>query len=77
MYNHPAFINNAAQVLVNSAETRVDIVNLHPGVTYTFTVVAFNDIGDSVPSEGETATTLEEGSSLFHVLVSTVIYDVY
>ena len=37
------------------------ITDLHPGVEYVFTVVAFNAIGESVPSDEERATTLEEG----------------
>ena len=32
------------------------IAGLHPGVTYNFSVVAFNDIGDSDPVEHEIAT---------------------
>ena len=39
----------------------VVVMGLHPGVKYVFTVVAVNDIGDSLPSEPEAATTLEEG----------------
>ena len=39
----------------------VVVMGLHPGVEYVFTVVAVNDIGDSLPSEPEAATTLEEG----------------
>ena len=37
------------------------ITGLHPGVEYVFTVEAFNAIGESVPSDEERATTLEEG----------------
>ena len=46
--------------LETSGESVV-VMGLHPGVEYVFTVVAVNDIGDSLPSEPEVATTLEEG----------------
>ena len=49
---------------VNSTEESVLVPNLHPGVTYSFVVVAVNDIGDSRPSEPETARTLEESKKV-------------
>ena len=52
--------------VVNSTVEMADITGLHPGVTYNFTVVAFNEIGDSTPSDMVSVTTLEEG-----VLVNT------
>ena len=44
-----------------STEESVVITGLHPGVDYTFTIIAINSIGESVPSDEERATTLEEG----------------
>ena len=48
---------------VMSTEETVVVTGLHPGVEYIFTVVAVNDIGDSLPSDAERATTLEEGET--------------
>ena len=48
-------------------ETDIDtyyVTNLLPGVTYDFTVVAINDIGESAPSDVLAITTLEEGKNL-------------
>jgi len=60
MYTEPDFLNSNV-VVVNATEERAEISGLHPGVTYSFTVVAYNDIGDSVPSEDYSVRTLEEG----------------
>ena len=51
-YKRPAFngISDGVQV-VNSTVEMADITGLHPSVTYNFTVVAFNEIGDSAPSD--------------------------
>ena len=48
---------------VLSTEETIVVTGLHPGVEYVFTVVAENDIGESVPSDPERATTLEEGET--------------
>ena len=60
MYQQPAFLGSDMQV-VNSTVEMADITELHPGVTYNFTVVAFNEIGDSTPSNIASTRTLEEG----------------
>ena len=39
----------------------LQIAPLLPGITYQFTIVAYNDIGDSAPSDILEITTLEEG----------------
>ena len=66
-YQQPAFLDPSSGVqVVNSTVEMADITGLHPGVTYNFTVVAFNEIGDSTPSDMVSVTTLEEG-----VLVNT------
>ena len=61
MYQQPAFLDGSVQV-VNSTVEMADITGLHPGVTYNFTVVAFNEIGDSTPSNIASIGTLEEGT---------------
>ena len=38
------------------------ITGLHPGITYNFTVVTFNEIGESAPSDIVLVTILEEGA---------------
>ena len=58
--------------VVNSTVEMADITGLHPGVTYNFTVVAFNEIGDSSPSNIASIRTLEEGMlvlSPFNIIV--------
>ena len=60
MYQQPAFLGGGMQI-VNSTVEMADITELHPGVTYNFTVVAFNEIGDSTPSNIAPIRTLEEG----------------
>ena len=61
-YNNPDFLGSDT-VTMNSTEETVVITGLHPGVEYTFTVVAINSIGESVPSDEEIATTLEESKT--------------
>ena len=60
MYQQPAFLGSDMQI-VNSTVEMADITALHPGVTYNFTVVAFNEIGNSTPSNTASIRTLEEG----------------
>ena len=64
-YQQPAFLdaNNGVKV-VNVTAKMADINGLHPGVTYNFTVVAFNEIVDGIPSDIASVTTLEEGTLL-------------
>ena len=59
-YTRPLFLNGL-EVTVNSSVERVNITGLHPGVTYTFSVIAFNGLGDSTPSDGLMVTTVETG----------------
>ena len=61
-YNQPVFLGSDA-VTINSIEESVVITGLHPGVEYTFTVIAINSIGESVPSDEERASTLEESKT--------------
>ena len=62
MYTRPAFftISGGDDIVLETTEKMVVVEGLHPGVEYTFTVVAVNDIGDSQVSDPVMATTLEE-----------------
>ena len=66
-YTRPLFLNGL-EVTVNSSVEMVNITGLHPGVTYTFSVIAFNEIGDSMPSDGLMVTTVETGIILKQVV---------
>ena len=66
MYQQPAFLDTSDGVqVVNSTVEMAEITGLHPGVTYNFTVVAFNEIGDSAPSDIVSVSTVEEGMLVF------------
>ena len=65
MYQQPTFLDPSSDVqVVNSTVEMADITGLHPGVTYNFTVVAFNEIGDSVPSDTASVSTQELDSEV-------------
>ena len=59
-YTRPLFLSGL-EVTVNSSVERINITGLHPGVTYTFSVIAFNKEGESQPSDGLMVTTAETG----------------
>ena len=60
-YQQPAFLDPSSGVqVVNSTVEMADITGLQPGVTYNFTVVAFNEIGDVSVESG----TSESSSSV-------------
>ena len=61
MYREPVFQGGSAVVL-NTTNTRVDVTGLLPGITYDFTVVAYNEIGNSPPSDVAPVRTLDEGT---------------
>ena len=64
-YQQPAFLDPSSGVqVVNSTVEMADITGLHPGVTYNFTVVAFNEIGDSTPSDTASVSTEELDSEV-------------
>ena len=63
MYMRPAFLIGSGgddMVVLETTEETVVVEGLHPGVEYTFTVVAVNGIGDSLASDPVMDTTLEE-----------------
>lgn len=60
MYMEPDFLRGTL-VTLPSNRTTLEVTNLVPGVTYNFTVVAFNNIGDSPQSDIAPVRTLDEG----------------
>ena len=52
------------ELTVNGSVEQIFIDGLHPGVTYNFTVLAFNGEGDSGRSEPFSQRILEEGEKL-------------
>ena len=50
-------------VVMNTTVTMANITELYPGVTYNFTVTAFNEVGNSSFSAVFPSRTLEEGKS--------------
>ena len=58
-YMDPSFLGGS-QKTVSSSEEQLFIGSLHPGVDYSFTVTAFNDIGFGSESESLLVTTLDE-----------------
>ena len=59
-YHQPVFAGGERIILTVSKEV-VNVTNLLPGVIYNFTVIAYNDIGNSTASETIHLRTLEEG----------------
>jgi hypothetical protein len=59
-YNQPVFAGGE-RITLNVSEEKVNVTNLLPGVVYNFTVIAYNDIGNSTASEITSQRTLEEG----------------
>ena len=78
MYRNPEFLdpNRELQVINTTIEIAI-IIGLHPGVTYNFTIVAFNDISDSTPSITTSVTTLDEGTLLSITSMDYCIVDSY
>ena len=65
MYTQPAFLDANRDLQVNNTTNEMAMITgLHPGVTYNFTIVAFNEIGDSTPSVTTPVRTLDEGTHL-------------
>ena len=65
MYMEPSFVEGDL-MKVNTTIEIANITDLFPGVDYTFTVIAYNEIGPSVPSDPLTVRTLDEGKP--HIL---------
>ena len=63
MYMLPEFVVEEREVVVNTSVEIATISELFPGVNYTFTVTAFNEIDQSTPSDPVTVRTLDEGKT--------------
>ena len=61
MYMEPSFMEGNLIKVVSTSVEMATITTLFPGVNYTFTVTAYNEIGPSVPSDPLTVRTLDEG----------------
>ena len=75
MYTDPPFLGGEVRT-VGSTEEMVVVSGLHPGVEYTFTVVAINEEGTSAASDEVIATTLEEGNEIMVIYSDCVLYSV-
>ena len=64
-YNQPVFAGGEV-VMLNTVIALVNVTELYPGVTYNFTVIAFNEVGNSSSSAIIPSRTLEE-SKLQHL----------
>ena len=73
-YHQPVFAGGERIILTVSEEV-VNVTNLLPGVIYNFTVIAYNDIGNSTASETTPLSTLEEGENI--LCIPQVWYVVY
>ena len=63
MYTQPEFVSGDRNKNVSTIVETANITGLFPGVTYTFTVIAINEIGRSHPSEPLSVKTLDEGEN--------------
>ena len=62
LYNQPSYAIGLMIVLAVK-DTMANVTELYPGVTYNFTVIAFNGVGNSSQSVVTPFRTLEEGRS--------------
>ena len=73
-YNQPVFAGRE-MVIVNTIGTMANITELYPAVVYNFTVMAFNEVGNSSSSTAIPFRTLEESKSNTCMNVPPVIYN--
>ena len=73
IYNQPSFAGGEMIVLDVPTEM-AEVFELLPGVTYNFTVIAYNALGNSTESEVFSITTLEEGSTVI-LFTLCIMYD--
>ena len=73
MFMDPAFITGERTVTVNSTFNSTvemaDIEALYPGIDYSFTVVAVNEIGRSIPSLPLVVRTSDEGGMICNTFI--------
>ena len=67
-YTRPEFLNGS-DVELNVTSVMAVVTGLHPGVTYNFTVFAFNEIGDSRESAVAMVATDDEGMIIIELLL--------
>ena len=70
LYTQPSFAAGE-KVVSPTAEEVITLNDLFPGVTYNFTVIAYNAIGNSTPSEAINIKTPEEGNHT-HITLNTI-----
>ena len=70
----PSFVTGERNREVTETVTKADIVELLPGVNYSFTVVAINDIGESKPSLPLEVRTTDEGMKTFIYILMDIHY---
>ena len=59
-YSQPRFAGGEMMML-QTVVTMVNVTELYPGVTYNFTILAFNEVGNSSSSDVTPFRTLDEG----------------
>ena len=64
MYTRPEFLDGS-DVELNVVIEMAVITGLRPGVSYNFTVIAFNEIGDSRESAVTMVATEDEGTVIY------------
>ena len=68
-YTNPYFINEGKDVTIvvglNENFGKFEVKDLHPGEYYEFTVVAFNEEGNSTQSDAYRIQTLEESMAMY------------
>ena len=69
-YQTPVFVEGGIEVLLtlDDNEGMLLIGNLHPGEFYSFSIIAFNEEGNSTESESYRILTLEEGTIIITLL---------
>ena len=73
-YALPEFLGGTeVMLLVSEPIDEHDVNDLHPGTTYTFRMIAFNEEGNSSYSLSLVVRTLEEGISFFSKSIFTIV----
>ena len=70
-YEQPSFAGGE-MIIFPTADEGASLTELFPGVTYNFTVIAYNAIGNSTESDSIQLKTLDEGtyaSVLYHTVI--------
>ena len=72
-YRNPFFIENGSDVLLTDDDNVGEFIveNLHPGEFYNFTIIAFNEEGNSAESDTYRVRTLEEGMLIINPKINS------